>query len=50
MVIHVIPHVSHASNFINVNYDDEGMPFVTFVLCCLSVLMKGNNASKDEEH
>jgi hypothetical protein len=34
--------------FINVNYDDEGMSFMTFVR--RSLYPKGNNASKDEGH
>jgi hypothetical protein len=48
MIIHVIFHVSYASPFINVNYDDEGMSFMTFVR--RSLYPKGNNASKDEGH
>jgi hypothetical protein len=48
MIIHVISHVSHVSPFINVNYDDEGMSFMTFVQ--RSLYPKGNNASKDEGH
>jgi hypothetical protein len=31
MIIHVISHVSYASSFINLYYDDEGMFFMTFV-------------------
>jgi hypothetical protein len=46
MIIHVISHVSYASSFINVNCDDEGMYFMTFVR--RSLYPKGNNASKDE--
>jgi hypothetical protein len=46
MIIHVISHVSYASSFINVNCDDEGMSFMTFVQ--RSLYPKGNNASKDE--
>jgi hypothetical protein len=41
-------HVSYASPVINVNCDDEGMSFMTFVL--RSLYSKGNNASKDEGH
>jgi hypothetical protein len=48
MIIHVIPHVSYASSFINVHYDDEGTSFMTFVR--RSLYPKGNNASKDEGH
>jgi hypothetical protein len=48
MIIHVISHVSYASLFIDVNYDDEGMSFMTFVR--RSLYPKGNNASKDEGH
>jgi hypothetical protein len=48
VTIHVISHVSYASSFINVNYDDEGMSFMTFVR--RSLYPKGNNASKDEGH
>jgi hypothetical protein len=48
MIIHVISQVSYASPFINVNCDDEGMSFITFVRRPL--YPKGNNASKDEEH
>jgi hypothetical protein len=46
MIIQVISHVSQASSFIDVNCDDEGMSFVTFVR--RSLYPKGNNASKDE--
>jgi hypothetical protein len=46
MIIHVVSHVSYASSFINVNCDDEGMSFMTFVR--RSLYPKGNNASKDE--
>jgi hypothetical protein len=31
MIIYVISHDSYASSFINVNCDDEGMSFITFV-------------------
>jgi hypothetical protein len=31
MIIHVIFHVSYASPFININRDDEGTSFMTFV-------------------
>jgi hypothetical protein len=31
MIIYVISHVSYASPFININYDDEGTSFMTFV-------------------
>jgi hypothetical protein len=48
MIIHVISHVSYTSSFINVNSDDEGMSFMTFVR--ISLYPKGNNASKDEGH
>ena len=48
MIIYVISHVSYASYFINVNCDDEGMFFMTFVR--RSLYPKGNNASKDEGH
>jgi hypothetical protein len=48
MIIHVISHVSYAFPFIDVNYDDEGMSFMTFVQ--RSLYPKGNNASKDEGH
>jgi hypothetical protein len=48
MIIHVVSHVSYASPFINVNYDDEGTSFITFVRRTL--YPKGNNASKDEGH
>jgi hypothetical protein len=48
MIIHVISHVSYASSFINVYYEDEGMSFMTFVR--RSLYPKGNNASKDEGH
>jgi hypothetical protein len=48
MIIQVIFHVSYASSFINVHYDDEGMSFMTFVR--RSLYPKGNNASKDEGH
>jgi hypothetical protein len=48
VTIHVISHVSYASSFINVNYDDEGISFMTFVR--RSLYPKGNNASKDEGH
>jgi hypothetical protein len=41
-------HVSYASLFINVNYDDERMHFITFVR--RSLYPKGNNALKDEGH
>jgi hypothetical protein len=39
---------SYASSFINVNCDDEGMSFMTFVR--RSLYPEGNNASKDEGH
>jgi hypothetical protein len=48
MIIHVISHVSYVFPFIDVNCDDEGMSFMTFVQ--ISVYPKGNNASKDEGH
>jgi hypothetical protein len=48
VIIHVISHVSYAPSFINVNYDDEGMSFMTFVQ--RSLYPKGDNASKDEGH
>jgi hypothetical protein len=48
MIIHVISHVSYVSPVINVNCDDEGMYFMTFVQ--RSLYPKGNNASKDEGH
>jgi hypothetical protein len=48
MIIHVISHVSYASSFINVYYDDEGSFFMTFVR--RSLYPKENNASKDEGH
>jgi hypothetical protein len=48
MIIHVIFHVSYASSFINVYYNDEGTSFMTFVQ--RSLYPKGNNASKDEGH
>jgi hypothetical protein len=31
MIIHVISHVSYASTFINIHYDDEGTSFITFI-------------------
>jgi hypothetical protein len=46
MIIHVISHVSYASTSINIQYDDEGMSFITFVR--RSLYPKGNNVSKDE--
>jgi hypothetical protein len=46
MIIHVIFHVSYASPFININRDDEGTSFMTFVW--RSLYPKGDNASKDE--
>jgi hypothetical protein len=39
-------HVSYVFPFINVNRDDEGMSFMTFVR--RSLYPKGNNASRDE--
>jgi hypothetical protein len=39
---------SYASSFINVNCDDEGMSFMTFIQ--RSLYPKGNNASKDKGH
>jgi hypothetical protein len=48
MIIHVISNVSYVSSFINVNCDDEGMPFMTFVR--RSLYPKRNNVSKDEGH
>jgi hypothetical protein len=47
MIIHVIPHVSYASSFINI-YCDDGVSFMTFVRRLL--YPKGNNASKEEGH
>ena len=46
MIIHAIFYVSHASSFINIYCDDEGLSFITFVR--RSLYPKGNNASKDE--
>jgi hypothetical protein len=46
MSIHVISHVSYASSFINIYYDDEGTSFMTFVW--RSLYPKGDNASKDK--
>jgi hypothetical protein len=48
MIIHVISHVSYASSFINVHYDDKGTSFMTFVQ--RSLYPKGNNAPMDEGH
>jgi hypothetical protein len=48
MIIHVISHVSYASFFINVNCNDEGMSFMTFVQ--RSLYPKGKDVSKDEGH
>jgi hypothetical protein len=48
MIIHVISHVSYSSSFINVNCDDEGMSFMTFVR--RSLYPKGNDALNDEGH
>jgi hypothetical protein len=48
MIIHVISHVSYATSFINIYYDDESTSFMTFVL--RSLYPKGDNASKDEGH
>jgi hypothetical protein len=48
MIIDVISHVSYAFPFIDVNCDDEGMSFMTFVR--RSLYPKGNNALKDEGH
>jgi hypothetical protein len=48
MIIHVISHVSYASSFINMNCDDEGASFMTFIR--RSLYPKGDNDSKDEEH
>jgi hypothetical protein len=31
MIIHVVSHISYASSFNNINNDDEGMSFMTFV-------------------
>jgi hypothetical protein len=31
MIIYAISHVIYASTFININYDDEGTTFITFV-------------------
>jgi hypothetical protein len=46
MIIHAIFHVSYASTFIIIYWDDEGMSFITFVW--RSLYPKGDNASKDE--
>jgi hypothetical protein len=48
MIIHDISHVSYASPFIDVNCDDEGMSFMTFVR--RSLYPTGNNVSKYEGH
>jgi hypothetical protein len=48
MVIHVTSHVSYASPFININCDDEGMSFMTFIR--RSLCPEGNNASNDKGH
>jgi hypothetical protein len=31
MIVHVVSYISHASPFINIYCDDEGMSFMTFV-------------------
>jgi hypothetical protein len=46
MIIHIVSHVSYGSSFININCNDEGMSFMTFVR--RSLYPKGNNASKDK--
>ena len=46
MIIHVVSYISYASSFINLQCDDEGISFMTFVR--RSLYFKGNNASKDE--
>jgi hypothetical protein len=48
MIIYVVSYISHASSFINIYCDDEGMSFMTFVWG--SLYPKENNASKDEGH
>jgi hypothetical protein len=48
MVIHVVSHISYASSFINIYYDDEGTSFMTFIR--RSLCLMGDNASKDEGH
>jgi hypothetical protein len=48
MIIHVMSHVSYASSSININCDDEGTSFMTFVR--RSLYPKGNNSLKDEGH
>jgi hypothetical protein len=46
MIIHVIPHVSYASSFINTYWDDEGASFMTFVR--RSLYPKEINVPKDK--
>jgi hypothetical protein len=46
MIIQVISHVSYASSFINIYYDDESTSFMTFDWRLL--YPKGDNASEDE--
>jgi hypothetical protein len=48
MIIHVIFHVSYASSFISIYYDDEDTSFMSFVR--RSLYPKRNNALKDEGH
>jgi hypothetical protein len=47
MIIHDIFHVSYASTFIIIYWDDEGMSFITFVW--RSLYPKVDNALKDED-
>jgi hypothetical protein len=47
MIIHDIFHVSYASTFIFIYWDDEGVTFIAFVW--RSLYLKGDNASKDED-
>jgi hypothetical protein len=46
IIIHVIFHVSYASTFFTIYWDDEGISFITFVWRPL--YPKGDNVSKDE--
>jgi hypothetical protein len=46
MIVYIIFCVSYVSIYIFAHWNDEGMPFMTFVW--ISLYPMGDNASKDE--
>jgi hypothetical protein len=46
MIVYILLIYFHVSVYIFVHWNDEGIPFMTFV--SRSLYLKGNNGSKDE--